>query len=118
MMARDVFSLAHFPMLCGVIACAAVVEQAVAHPAGPLSPGWRIALAVGLVLFVGGAAGAVWRANGRLLQPRFAIIGGTALAIVSVPGAPPLISLAIAFAGLAAVAVVEEKTPRDVRRQA
>jgi low temperature requirement protein LtrA len=39
-MARDAFSLIHFPLLCGVIAYAAVVEAVVSHPHAhaPLPP--------------------------------------------------------------------------------
>ena len=50
MMARDVFSLIHFPMMCGVIAYAASVEVAVAHPDQPLPLAARVALAVGLTV--------------------------------------------------------------------
>ena len=63
MMARDVYSMLHFPMLFGVIAYAAIVEAAVANPVEPLSLARRIALAVGLVLSLVG-----WRllSGGRL----------------------------------------------------
>lgn len=36
-MARDAFSLMHFPMVCGIIAYAAAVEHALSHPAAPLA---------------------------------------------------------------------------------
>ena len=107
-MARDVFSFLHFPMLCGVIAYAFVVEEIVAHPGEPLPFGGRVALAAGLVLFVGGMAIAIWRATRHLLVPRIILIAGTAIAVVAVSGINGLYSLAIAFAGIVAIVVVEQ----------
>ena len=55
-MARDTFSVLHFPMLCGVIAMAAATEAALAHPHEPFAFDLRIALGAGAVLFVCGTA--------------------------------------------------------------
>jgi hypothetical protein len=52
-------------MLCGVITYAAVLEEAVAHPGTPLHLEWRAAPAAALLLFVGGAAGALRPAGRR-----------------------------------------------------
>jgi low temperature requirement protein LtrA len=65
-MARDVYSLVHFPMMCGIIAYAVAVEEAIAHPVDPLPLYSRVALAVGLALFVGGMA---LRHGERLVAP-------------------------------------------------
>lgn len=105
-LARDAFSLLHFPMVCGVIAYAVAVEEAVAHPGEPLSLAARLALAAGLFLFIGGMAAATWRASGRFLWPRVGltlVAGGAIVAGV----APPTASLAIALVGTVLVAVVE-----------
>jgi len=110
MMARDVFSLIHFPMMCGVIAYAASVEAAVAHPDEPLSLAARVALAAGLVLFVGGMAVAIWRATRRLLLPRVILAAVTAIAIVAVTGVASLLTLVIALAGIVAIAALEQRT--------
>lgn len=87
-MARDVFSLLHFPMLCGVVAYAFVIEEAVAHPDEPL---------------------AINRATGRLMLPRVLLLAGTVVAIL-VLGVAPLVSLSIAFAGVALIALLEQFT--------
>ncbi len=108
-LARDVYSLTHFPMLCGIVAYAAAVEEAVAHPSAPLPLEWRVALAAALVLFVAGMAGATWRCRHRLLGARLVFSVGTALTIVVVTGVPPVVSLALAFAGVTAVAAVEQR---------
>ncbi len=107
-MARDVYSLVHFPMLCGVIAFAAAVEEAIAHPGVPLALAGRSALAATLILFVGGMALALWRATGRLPLSRVLLSVGTAIAIVTVAGYPAPVSLAIAFIGIVAVATREQ----------
>jgi low temperature requirement protein LtrA len=107
-MARDVFSFLHFPMLCGVIAYAFVVEEIVAHPGEPLPFAGRVALAAGLVLFVGGMAIAIWRATRRLPVPRIILTAGTAIAVVAVSGINGLYSLVIVFAGIVAIVVVEQ----------
>ncbi|MGH7477157.1 MAG: low temperature requirement protein A [Longimicrobiales bacterium] len=106
-MASQVFSLAHFPMLCGVIACAVAIEAAVAQPAAPLALGARLALALGVALFVGGMVVAVWRATRRVLLSRLLIVAATTVAI-AVAVAAPVLSLGIAFCGVAAVAAWEQ----------
>ena len=107
-LARDAFSILHFPMVCGVIAYAVAVEEAVAHPDTPLSLAARLALAVGLLLFVGGMAAATWRATGHLLWPRIGLALAAAGTIVVIT-APPLVSLAIALVGTVLVAVLERR---------
>jgi len=109
MLARDAFSLVHFPMLCGVIAYAVAVEEAIAHPAEPLPLEGRVMLAVGLALFVGGMAAAMWRATRRLLLPRLVLTVGTAIMIVVVAGVAPLFTLAIALAGIVVIAALEQR---------
>jgi hypothetical protein len=86
------------------------IEEVVAHPNEALQIEARIALAVGLALFVGGMIPAMWRATGRLLLPRSALIALTAILIIFIADIDPLITLAIAFIGVAAVAVAEERT--------
>ena len=113
-MARDVFSLLHFPMLCGVIAYGAAIAEIVLHPHESLAFEWRGALALGLVLFVGGIALATWRASQHLLGGRLVLIGLTAVAILALADVHPSMSLGIAFLGVAAVCVFEQWTAPTV----
>jgi low temperature requirement protein LtrA len=106
---RDVFSFLHFPMLCGVIAYAFVVEEAVAHPGEPLALDGRIALAAGLLLFVGGMAVAIWRATRRVLRPRVVLILATAAAVVLASGVSGQLSLVLALAGIVAIVIAEQR---------
>lgn len=108
-MARDVFSLMHFPMLCGVIAYAASLELAVDHPTATLPIESRAALALGLTLFVGGMAAAIWRATGRLILSRAAIIVVTGFAIV-VAEVGATITMGIALLGIITIAMLEQKS--------
>ena len=72
-LARDTFSLLHFPVIGGVIGIAVGFEQMVLHPDRPLETAGTVALALGLVLFVGGGA-AVWaRVVKQLLLPRLSV---------------------------------------------
>jgi low temperature requirement protein LtrA len=106
-MARDAFSLLHFLMVCGVIAYAVSVEEAVAHPGESLPLTGRIALAVSLVLFIGGMAAVFWRSTGHLPRPRVAVTAVAAIAIVALPNVSPITSLAIAGIGVWAIAIFE-----------
>lgn len=106
-LARDVFSLLHFPMLCGVIAYAFVIEEVVAHPGEPLTFEGRLALALGLTLFVGGAAIAMRRATRQPMLPRVLLLIGTVAAVIALV-VTPWLSLTIAFAGVALIALLEQ----------
>lgn len=107
-MARDVFSLYHFPMLCGVILYAAAVEEAIVHPVAPFDDATRLALAAGIALFAGGMVAATWRARRRLLAPRLLLTLATGGALAAMPGLRPVPALSIAFAGMVAVAAWEQ----------
>jgi hypothetical protein len=66
-------------------------------------------LALGLLLFVGGMAGAMWRATCGKLLPRVVIVALTAGAIVALQGVAPLVTLGVAFVGTAAIAAIEQR---------
>ena len=109
-LARDLFSVLHFPMLCGVIAMAVATEQALAHPDQALPGDMRAALAGGTVLFVGGTAVAMWRATGRLPVSRVILVAAAAIAIVAF-GASPAVAMGILIALLVAIAAIEHRQP-------
>jgi low temperature requirement protein LtrA len=113
MMARDAFSLAHFPMLCGIIGFAVAVEEAVHHPADALTTQGRWALALGVTLFLGGTAIAKWRAAGTLHMWRIVLVAATAAAVALWAGPPAWGSLLVALAGVTALVASEQ---REVER--
>lgn len=114
MLGRDVFSLLHFIILCGVIAYAAAVEAAVAHPTEPLGLAVRLSLGGGLLLFVGGMALALWRATRRWPWLRMIVAALTVAPIIALGGATPLSTLSIALAGILLITLLEEwRSPRS-----
>lgn len=111
--ARDVFSLAHFPMLCGVIGIAAAVEEAVAHADHALPIEGRAALAAGLALFLAGTAVARWRATCRVPWVRLVVVTVMAGGIVAA-AVPPWTSLAIGLLAITIVVVTEQSADEPV----
>jgi low temperature requirement protein LtrA len=107
-MARDTFSVLHFPMLCGVIAMAAATEAALAHPHEPFALDLRIALGAGALLFVCGTAAAVWRSSGHVLVWRCVVALVFATAAIAIVGAPWL-SLSLVLAMLVGIVVIEHR---------
>ena len=109
-MARDAFSLAHFPMICGVIAYAVAVEQAVGHPLEPLAFEARVSLAAGVVLFIGAMAFAMWRATCGSPLRRMILSLATGIVIVAWAGVSAPITLTVALIGILAVIFFERRT--------
>lgn len=109
-LARDAYSLAHFPMLCGLVLYAEVVQEALGHPAEPLPSGGRVALALGLVLFVGGMAWPMWRATRRLMRARLVLVTATAGVVLLATGVDAPVSLLLVLAGTTALVVSEHFT--------
>jgi low temperature requirement protein LtrA len=107
-MARDVFSVIHFPMLCGIVGMAAATEQALAHPDAPLAADVRAALGVGALLFIGGTALAMWRASGRLPVWRVVLSIVAAVAVFTA-GFQPSVAMAILLVSLAIIAIIEHR---------
>lgn len=115
MMARDAFSLLHFPMVCGIIAYAAALDEALAHPHEPLASAARAALATALVLFLGGMAVSLRRARIRWPAFRAAVALTAALLLLALP-LDPVAALLLAFVATAAIALREERIERAPRQ--
>ncbi|MFV1988973.1 MAG: low temperature requirement protein A, partial [Gemmatimonadota bacterium] len=108
-LARDAYTLLHFPLALGVIAFASAIEGIVAHPSEPLDLANRFALGVGVVLFTGTMSVALWRATGKLHALRLGLSLATCVAIVAVGGVVPIFTLSIAFAGSLLIGVLEHR---------
>jgi len=103
---RDLFSVLHFPMLCGVIAIAAATGEALAHPDRAFVLGLRVTLAAGLVLFVGGTGVALWRATSSPPWGRIVLVSAAALGVL-IAGEVPWVAMTILVATLIAVTAAE-----------
>jgi low temperature requirement protein LtrA len=108
-LARDIFSLAHFPMLCGIVAFAVAVEIGISHPDEVFPLDARIALASGFFLFLGGAALALWRAAGRVLRTRLWLGVAASASIVAVEAIPHM-ALGILLLATVTVVAVEHRS--------
>ncbi len=102
-------------MLCGVIAYAVGLEEALGHPTEPLAPEGRLAIALGILLFVGGTALSMWRATCGSPVRRIVISGVAAPGIYFAAGIRPLGTLSIAFAGVAIIAFLDERKAQRLR---
>jgi low temperature requirement protein LtrA len=108
--ARDAFSLGHFPLLCGIVGFSVAIEEIVRHPA-TAPPGEVVAaLGVGVALFVGGSAFVYWRVCGQVLVPRLAILAATEVLLVALAAQEPVWLLTAVAAGVLAIATVEALT--------
>ena len=107
--ARDSYTLIHFLMLAGVVAYAAAIEEVIAHAASAISSTAAVALALGISLFIGGMAAALWRATGTLPKKRLAVVVVAGVAIVAAADSSAVIVLGIAFAATIPIAVLERR---------
>jgi len=116
MFARDTYSIIHFPMVLGIIACAATVEHALAHPADPLSAAGRALLGASIVLFAGSMELALRRAGQRVHVARRVLPILTAVVVFALAAVPAVISLAALLLGLTFLVIGEPVRPRHVAK--
>ena len=114
-LARDIYSLWHFPLICGVVSFAAGMQRIASDGIGVVSNQAAAALGIGILLFVGSTAGALRRAAGFWLWPRLVVIALTAIAVYLAAPTSPGVSFAIVCTGLALVITVEQ-VRRDAAR--
>lgn len=105
--ARDAFSMLHYPMMLGIIFVGAVVEEGIVHPEEPLHIEARVGLGVGIALFVVGMGLALKRAGGDWHVPRMILTAILAASIVYVADVDAYVTILIAFAGMVAIGVSE-----------
>ena len=78
-LARDVYSILHYPIIAGIVLYASGVEEAVLHPNDPLIGEVRWLIGGALASFLLAMVAATWRARRILLYERIigsAVIGG------------------------------------------
>jgi low temperature requirement protein LtrA len=115
-LARDVYSIGHFVVVFGVVLLAVAVEEAVAHPHQALPAGGSLALAGGVVLFVGGTAAALRRSGTALSGRRLVILAAVAAGVWLTHGAPVTWSLLVVALGLLLLGAAERATGNAPRR--
>jgi low temperature requirement protein LtrA len=107
MLARDAYSIIHFPMVLGIIAYAATVEHALSHPSDPLGLAHRALLAASVLLFAGGMALALRRAGKGVRLARRVLPILIAGAVFGLAQGSAMLSLAIVLVGMTVLNVAE-----------
>ena len=112
-LARDAFSLAHFPLIGGIVGFAVAIELIAAHPDEPAPAAVLASLGIGVTLFVACSALSLRLLGGPILLPRLLILpvmlGLIALVAPMEPGWP----LAVVAAALLAIVLIEGAGPVD-----
>ena len=109
--ARDAFSLGHFPLLCGVIGFAVAIEEMMHHPTTPPSGDVVAALGVGIALFIGSTVWVYWRTCHQLLVSRLVLLVLTEGVLVLLADQEPVWLLAVFVVGLLGIVVIEAVAP-------
>ena len=114
-LARDAFSFAHFPLVCGIVGFAVAVEETVAHPEDPMLPAVLAALGIGVSLFVLSSALSLRVLGGPVLRVRLAVLVlmAAVLAGVGVANLAPLVPLGVVATALASIIIYEQVRPPD-----
>jgi low temperature requirement protein LtrA len=108
--ARDVYTYLHFPLVGGVIAATAGLEEITLHPTQRLPTHFRWVFVTGLVLFLASVVAAVYRAFRRWAVERLAVgaalvvVGGVLLAAVD-----GIVLLVVVDAMLLVMLIVEHR---------
>ena len=106
---RDAYSLAHFPLVGGIVSFAIAADLMVLHPTDPVEAPAIAALAVGTTLFMTATVFSYWRLHRRVLVPRLVITLLTSCALVLLIRTLPVWPLTLVAVGLAAVTFAERK---------
>ncbi len=106
-LARDAFSLAHFPLIGGIVGFAVAIEEIAAHPAEPAPAAVIASLGIGVALFVGCSALALRLLGGRVLGARLTILAAMLVGLVLVAPMEPVWPLAVVATALLAIVVAE-----------
>jgi low temperature requirement protein LtrA len=105
-LARDIYSIGHFPIIFGVVLFAVAVEEGVDHPSVAMPLAAVVALAAGLVLFIGGTEAVMWRAGTAPSVLRMVLLAATVAGIVLTRDLDPIWPFVIAAVGTATAATV------------
>jgi low temperature requirement protein LtrA len=110
-LARDAFSLAHFPLIGGIVGFAVAIEEIGAHPDEPASAAVLASLGIGVALFVASSALALRLCSGRLLIARLAFLALMLVGLALVAPLAPVWPLLVVAAALLGIVFVEGAGP-------
>jgi low temperature requirement protein LtrA len=116
-LARDVFTLGHYPTVLGIIFFAVAAKKTVAEPGEPLTSAGRFALAAGIGSFLIGFALARYRIIRHVSWERVGAATAAIVAVAALPDAPSLGLMAIVVGCVVIGLVVEAIRMRDFRAE-
>ena len=116
-LARDIFTLCHYPIVLGIIFFAVAAKKTVAEPGEPLTTAGRFALGAGIGFFLVGFALARYRVIRRIAWERVAAATAAIAAVAALPDAPGLGLMAIVVGCLVAGLVAETVRIREFRAE-
>lgn len=114
-LARDAFSVGHFPLIGGIVGFAVALEEIGLHPDDPAPAAVLASLGIGVSLFVASSAVALRLCGGPLLVPRLAILPVMLVGLIVVAPMAPVWPLTVVAVALLAIVLIEGPGPRTER---
>jgi low temperature requirement protein LtrA len=114
-LARDVFSIFHYPIVLGIIFFAVAAKKTLADPAAPLSAAGRWALGLGVALYLTGFVLGRYRSLRRVAWERGAGAAAAFVAVLLLDGLAAVALLAVVVGVLTLAVALESARLRDVR---
>jgi low temperature requirement protein LtrA len=116
-LARDVFTFFHFPLVLGIIFYAVAAKKTLEHPLDPLSKPGRWALGLGIAVFLCGFALMRFRVVRRVAWERLAAAAVVLVAAVLLDGADAIVTLGVVIAILGFSIALESARLRELRAE-
>ena len=114
-LARDAFSLAHFPLIAGIVGFAVAIEEIGAHPDEPAGAAVLASLGVGVSLFVASSALSLRLCSGHVLLARLAFLAAMLVGLALVAPLAPVWPLLVVAAALLGIVLIEGAGPEAER---
>jgi low temperature requirement protein LtrA len=114
-LARDMFTLLHYPLVLGVILFAVAAKKTIADPLQPLSETGLIALAGGIAAFLLGSVAVRWRGIHVVARERLAAAIAIPIGLVVLRELPAVTMMAVAVGGMAVSLAFETYRLRSFR---
>lgn len=110
---RNAYSFVHFLVVMGVVAVAAALESAIAHPDDPLAASAAVSLVLGLLAYAGGVAFLAWMAGRVVLGARLALIAVLSAVSFGAVAVDLRSAIVIGFAAVTLIAIgtIEHRRP-------
>jgi low temperature requirement protein LtrA len=115
-LARDVYSVFHFPYVLGIVFYAVAAKKTLEHPGDALSTAGRWALGLGVAVYLLGSVAGRLRAIRVVAWERAAGVAAVLVAVAVLSDLDAVALLAVVCSLLAAIVVAESARLREFRR--